>query len=99
MTTTSTHNLINWIKNRLENKYQDYSCSEFLNRLSLFFDNPPYDDKIVDQICSNLFIGFDNQDKDESSMFDIGYSRAEKEQIKTNIKNILFEYHKIISDQ
>lgn len=98
MIATSTNNILRWIKNRLEIKYQDNCCSEFLEKLSTYFDGHQYDDKIINNICKELFIGFDYPDKDSTSMFDVGYTKQEKKQIMDNVKNILDSYHRNISE-
>ena len=96
MITCPTVNVLQWLKNRLEIKYKDTSCSSLLDKLCLYFGEEKYNDDIIKAVCNKVFIGFDNPDKDLSSMFDIGYTKKEKEQILDNVKNILAEYHQII---
>lgn len=96
MNTSQTNNILNWLKNRLEIKYKDDSCSGLLSKLAIYFGEQKYNDEIIAQVCNKVFIGFSNPDKDLSSMFDIGYTKKEKEQIFDNVKNIIDAYHKTI---
>lgn len=96
MITSQTSNILQWLKNRLEIKYKDHSCSEVLSKLSIYFSDNKYNDEIITEVCNKVFIGFANPDKDLSSMFDVGYTKKEKEQIFSNVKNIIDEYHRVI---
>ena len=49
------------------------------------------DDVLIDKICNNLYYGF-NIDKDTSSLFDVGYSETERNNIRKIVSAIISEY-------
>ena len=90
---------VNWLKNRLKIKYKEDNPSVFqyldaiINYRRDINDNYKTLSKTI-SICKKLFFGFDI-DKDETSMFDIGYSKKEKQEIIDFVQKIIDCYEEI----
>ena len=95
----NTADLLLWLKNRLELKYKDSVCSQFLYKLSLYFSDTHLDEKILDTLCAKVYIGFDNPDKQDTEIFDVAYTKEEKKKIKQNVQQIIDTYHYILANQ
>lgn len=88
---------LNWLKTRLSVKHKDIDADIFANIeqiICLLQPKPLHLDKSkIKKICKRFYPGFDF-DKDESSFFDIGYSKKEKLEILNHVSNIILEYNK-----
>lgn len=84
-----------WLKYRLILKHKDnqnYVLSHIDEIIQELTPKPfEIDRKKIKQICYKLYPTF-NFEKDETSLFDIGYSKKEKIDILNHVTNIICEY-------
>lgn len=98
METTNNHydkiiNQLNWLRLRYKNLYKDNQAAELTKNIIDFFQNKQkINQNIIEKICSKLYYGF-YVDKDKGSMFDIGYTEQERQNIKKHILNIIDLYN------
>lgn len=88
---------LNWLKTRLYVKHKDINPEIFDNIEDIISALQPkplqLDKSKIKKICKKFYPCFDF-DKDESSFFDIGYSKKEKLGILNHVTNIILEYNK-----
>lgn len=97
MITKKHIDFLNWLKNRIFLKYndQDSSIIKNIDEIISVIEPKPFiinKNKIMN-ICKKLYPTFDFE-KDENSLFDVGYSRKEKIEILNHVTNIINEYYK-----
>lgn len=87
---------LNWLRNRMLYKYHDNDPNIYTNLAevteALKTQKFIVDKKRVIQICKKFYPMFEIE-KDEQSLFDVGYSKKEKIDIFNHITNIITEYH------
>lgn len=88
---------LRWLKARLSIKHKDRNpeiLSGIDNIISVLTPKKfAIDKKKILKVCKKNYPGF-KFDKDESSVFDIGYSRKEKIEILNHVTQIVYEYYK-----
>lgn len=87
---------LNWLRNRLAFKYHDNDAN-LHNQLDEITEALRLKDFVIDKkkimkICKKLYPMF-NLEKDEKSLFDIGYSKKEKIDILNHVTSVISEYH------
>jgi len=83
---------LNWLRLRYKNVYSDYISYNLLSQIIVSLTKKSNENMIIEKICNKLYYGFDIN-KDEKSMFDIGYTQTEKDSIKKHILDIINEYN------
>lgn len=97
MITKQHIDFLHWLKNRISFKYkdQDQSIISNIDEIISVVEPKPFvvnKNKII-KICKKIYPTFDFE-KDENSLFDIGYSKTEKIEILNHVSTIVSEYHK-----
>lgn len=87
---------VSWLKNRFKLRYneKDSIVFEYLDAILDFYNESkitPTACSETEEVCKRTFFGFDFV-KDESSMFDIGYSEKEKQELRKIVDKILQSY-------
>lgn len=87
---------LNWLRNRLAFKYHDndanlhHQLDEIVEALKP--KDFMLDKKKIMRICKKLYPMF-GLEKDEQSLFDVGYSKKEKIDILNHVTSIITEYY------
>lgn len=97
MITKQHIDFLHWLKNRISFKYkdQDQSIISNIDEIISVVEPKPFvvnKNKII-KICKKIYPTFDFE-KDENSLFDIGYSKTEKIEILNHVSTIVSEYYK-----
>ena len=94
--TVESINFLKWLKTRLyfKHKDQDPQILSGIENIIEILEPKPFiiDKKKIMKICKKNYAGF-NFDKDESSVFDIGYSKKDKIEILNHVTKIITEYY------
>jgi hypothetical protein len=88
---------LNWLQNRLAFKHHD-NDTNLHNQLdnviqTLQSDTYELNKKRIMKICKKLYPVF-YIEKDENSLFDVGYTKKEKLDILNHVTQIIEEYHR-----
>jgi hypothetical protein len=97
MITKQHIDFLHWLKNRISYKYndRDNSIVKNIDEIISVVEPKPFvinKNKIM-KICKRLYPTFDFE-KDENSLFDVGYSKKEKIEILNHVTSIINEYYK-----
>lgn len=89
---------LHWLKTRLHFKYndQDQNIIQNIDEIIVMLQPKPFvlDKNKIMKICKKLYPTFEYK-KDESSLFDIGYSNKEKLDILNHVTKIIQEYESV----
>lgn len=88
---------LNWLQNRLSFKHHDNDANLHSQldsvKQTLQSDHSTINKKKIMAICKKLYPMF-SLNKDEKSLFDVGYTKKEKIDILNHVTNIIEEYNR-----